>query len=191
MKVTRFELKDPASGYNRSLLDTLRTHYYLLRYPKISIGTNTVIKKGVLFKLTDNAQFKMGDHCTIKEQGIFLLTKPNPFLEMGNYSGIGERCWISIKDHLKIGNYVRIGPDVCITDNSHQFAKDDLIMNQRANIQKVIIDDDAWMGRGVTVLGGVHVGQGAVLAAGSVATKNIPPYEIWAGNPARFVKMRE
>jgi acetyltransferase-like isoleucine patch superfamily enzyme len=191
MKVTRFELKDPASGYNRSFMDALRTRIYLMRYPKIRIGNNTSIKKEVLFKLTDGARFEMGNHCTIKERGIFLLTKPNPHFEMGDYSGVGERCWISIKDHLKIGNYVRIGPDVCITDNSHQFAKDDLIMNQRAKIQKITIDDDAWMGRGVTILGGVNIGKGAVLAAGAVVTKDIPPYEIWAGNPARFVKVRE
>jgi acetyltransferase-like isoleucine patch superfamily enzyme len=188
--VTRFEIKDKASSYNRTWIDRLITVYYLFRYQKITIGNNTVIKKGNEFKLTDNAQIKIGNYCTIKENSFFLLTKPKPLLEIGDYSGIGRNCYIAIKENLKIGNYVRIGPDVCLLDHGHGVSKENLVMNQPAIIEKITIDDDVWIGRGVTILKGVSVGRGVIIGAGAVVAKDVPDYEIWGGVPARFIKKR-
>ena len=52
----------------------------------------------------------------------------------------------------------------------------------------IIIDDDVWIGFGATIMSGVHIGQGAVIAAGSVVTKDVPPVAVAAGNPVRFIK---
>ena len=54
----------------------------------------------------------------------------------------------------------------------------------------VIIENDVWIGYGSAILSGVRINNGAVIGAGSVVTKDIPPYEMWAGNPARFIKKR-
>lgn len=54
----------------------------------------------------------------------------------------------------------------------------------------ILVDDDVWIGYGVTILSGVHIRQGAIIAAGSVVTKDIPPYAIVGGNPARIIKYR-
>lgn len=54
----------------------------------------------------------------------------------------------------------------------------------------IIVDDDVWIGFGATVLSGVHIGQGAVIAAGSVVDKDVPPYAIVGGVPARVIKFR-
>ena len=54
----------------------------------------------------------------------------------------------------------------------------------------VIIEGDNWIGANVTILKGVKIGEGAIIAAGSVVTKDIPAYEIWGGVPARFLKKR-
>lgn len=54
----------------------------------------------------------------------------------------------------------------------------------------IIVDDDVWIGYGATILSGVHIGQGVIVAAGSVVTKNIPPYAIVAGVPAKIIKYR-
>lgn len=188
--VTRFDIKDKASSYSRNWIDGVRTFFILAKNRKIKVGINTVIKKGNEFSLTDNAKIKIGNHCTIKENSFFLLTKPNPFLEMGDYSGIGRNCYIAIKDHLKIGNYVRIGPDVCLLDQGHGMAKDELVMNQSAIIAKITIEDDVWIGRGVTILKGVTIGEGAIIGAGAVVTKDIPSYEIWGGVPAKLIRKR-
>ena len=56
--------------------------------------------------------------------------------------------------------------------------------------QDIIIDDDVWIGYGATVMSGVHIGQGAIVAAGAVVTKDIPPYAIVGGVPAKVIKYR-
>lgn len=54
----------------------------------------------------------------------------------------------------------------------------------------IVIDDDVWIGYGATIMSGVHIGQGAVVAAGAVVTKNVPPYAIVGGIPAKLIKYR-
>ena len=54
----------------------------------------------------------------------------------------------------------------------------------------LIIEDDVWIGHGAIILAGVQIGKGSIVAAGSVVTKDIPPCEIWGGNPAKKIKDR-
>jgi acetyltransferase-like isoleucine patch superfamily enzyme len=189
--VTRFDVKYKASSYNRSWKDVLITRLYTIFNSKINIKNNSIIKKGCEFDLTDNAIISIGKNCTIKNKCYFILTKPNPEIFIDDYSGIGRNCYFSIKGYLRIGKYVRIGPDVCIIDQDHSFKADDLIMNQKAIVENITIGDDVWIGRGVTILKGVTIGDGAIVAANAVVNRNIPPYEIWGGVPAKFLKKRE
>ena len=64
-------------------------------------------------------------------------------------------------------------------------------MNQQAKIEKVLIGKDAWIGANVTILKGISIGDGAIIGANAVVTRNIPPYEIWGGVPAKFLKNRD
>ena len=57
-------------------------------------------------------------------------------------------------------------------------------------IDDVVIEDDVFIGIGAIICNSVIVGKGAIIGAGSVVTKNIPPYQVWAGNPAKFIKER-
>ena len=189
--VKRFELKDKASSYNRNIFDILITKLQLFFNKKITIGDNSIIKWGNEFKLTDNAKIDIGDNSTLKENSYFLLTKPHPYLKLGNYVGIGRNCYIAIKDTLVIGDYTRIGPNVTIIDQDHSYKKDDLVLNQDANIVKITIGSDVWIGAGVTILKGITIGDGAIIGENAVVTKDIPVYEIWAGVPAKYIKSRE
>ncbi len=191
MHVTRFELKDKASSYNRSWRDKLITLFYTLRNNKIKVGSNSIIKSGNEFNLTDNAKIVIGQSCTLKENSYFILTMPNPSITIGDFSGVGRNCYFSIKGKLTIGKYTRIGPDVFIIDQDHSFSKGDLIMNQKAKIADITIGADVWIGRGVTILKGVKIGDGAIIGANCLVNKDINPYEIWGGVPARFLKHRE
>jgi acetyltransferase-like isoleucine patch superfamily enzyme len=115
----------------------------------------------------------------------------------GNLS-IGEKTWIHPRCQLnaylasiRIGSRVQIAPNCAFYCYDHGFAP-----NQRINHQPlrtkgdIIIEDDAWLGVGVTVLSGVRIGKGAVVGAGSVVTRDIPDNAIASGVPAEAVKMR-
>lgn len=58
------------------------------------------------------------------------------------------------------------------------------------NLGRVIIEEDAFIGCNVVICNSVTIGKGAIVGAGSIVTKNIPPYQVWAGNPARYIKDR-
>lgn len=96
---------------------------------------------------------------------------------------------------LTIGKNVIFGPNPTIITGDHRidvpglFISDSLEKKQE-NDKPVIIEDDVWCGANVTILKGVRIGKGAVIAAGSVVTKNVPSCEVWGGNPARFIKNR-
>ena len=126
----------------------------------------------------------------IKKNAYFILKKLDPCITMVSFSGITRNCNLSINGTLTIGNYVRIGPDVCIIDQDHGFHRNDLIMNQRAHIEYITIEDDLWIGRGATILKGVKLGEGSIVGANALVNKNIPPYEIWGGVPARKIGER-
>lgn len=102
---------------------------------------------------------------------------------------------------LTIGNYVSIAQNVTFlldvehrTNSISTFPFRVKILHQSTSEAfskgNIIVHDDVWIGYGSTILSGVTIGQGAVIAAGSIVTKDIPPYAIVAGSPARIIKYR-
>lgn len=112
-------------------------------------------------------------------------------VSLGNYSAIGTNAWIRGK--VTIGNYVLMGPNVTILTQNHIFSRLDTPMYyQGATPEKpVIIEDDVWIGQNAIILPGLRICQGSIVAAGAVVTKDVPPYVIVGGNPARVIKKRE
>jgi maltose O-acetyltransferase len=111
-------------------------------------------------------------------------------VSVGNNSGIGINC--QIFGEISIGNWVMMGPDVMFITTSHRFDQTDKPMYAQgiSGEKKIVINDDVWIGARCIFLPGVSVGQGSVIGAGSVVTKNIPEFSIAAGNPARVLKSR-
>lgn len=188
--VERYRLKDKASVYHRSLMDRIRT-WWMLRRKGVTYGNDCSIKEDVEIKLADNARLEIGNNVIIERYACIQLTRPAPHLVIGSHASIGRGTIRAIKGHTVIGDYTMLGPNCQINDQDHSFAKDALIMNQRAKIAPVHIGKDCWFGSGVRVVAGVTIGDGVVVGAGSVVTHDIPAYEIWAGIPARFIKHRE
>lgn len=107
-------------------------------------------------------------------------------LIVGDHSGIGENCRVS--SGTIIGNNVMMAPDVIICTQSHKYLKE----TYDGFVKKpVIIEDNVWIGYRVIILPGVRVGKNAIIGAGAVVTKDVPPYAVIGGNPARVLKMRE
>jgi len=84
------------------------------------------------------------------------------------------------------------GAELLIFTSNHRTDRLDIPMGGQGMTESrtVVIGNDVWIGARVIILPGVHIGNGAVIGAGAVVTKDVPDYEIWGGNPARFLKSR-
>lgn len=116
-------------------------------------------------------------------------------VEIGNDSSIGFRSRIgpvnSSGGKLVIGNGVQIGPETVILTGGHTYERRDIpFLQQPYFFSSVVIGDDVWIGTKVIILPGVNIGNGAVVGAGAVVTKNVDPYTVVAGVPAKVIKER-
>jgi len=113
-------------------------------------------------------------------------------LFLGNNVGIGAGAFITAGGKVTVGNYVGIGPDAKIWSVNHIF-KDPHTpwMEQGAESKEVIVGNDVWIGAGSIIKPGVNIGDGAIISAGTVLSKSIPPFALVAGNPGRVVGWRK
>lgn len=107
-------------------------------------------------------------------------------VEMGAYVAIDNNVYLYSVNKIKIGTKVAISEDAFICTASHDIA----YANRPLITAPVIIHDGVWIGARATILPGVIIGEGAVVAANAVVTKNVPPWAVVAGNPAKIVKYR-
>jgi acetyltransferase-like isoleucine patch superfamily enzyme len=122
-------------------------------------------------------------------------TKIGTFVEIQKNATVGADCKISshsfICEGVRIGNRVFVGHSVTFVNDLYPRATNpDGSLQTQADwkIVETVIEDGASLGSSVTVLAGVRIGAGAIVGAGSVVTKSVGPGEIWAGNPARFMR---
>ena len=92
---------------------------------------------------------------------------------------------------IQIGRYVRIGSHTVMVAANHRFERTDIpIAKQGVKPEPIVIEDDVWIGSRVNLLAGVRIGKGSVIGAGAVVTKDIPPYSVAVGVPARVIATR-
>lgn len=116
------------------------------------------------------------------------------------YGKINISSFGNAEERLKIGNLVSIGGNVLfLLGGNHRydclttFPIKVKILGERSEATTkgpILIEDDVWIGNNSIILSGITIGKGAIIAAGSVVTKNVSPYSIVGGNPARFIKYR-
>jgi putative colanic acid biosynthesis acetyltransferase WcaF len=134
----------------------------LLRIFGARIGRGTVIKPGVRVKYP--WLFVVGDHCWI-----------------------GEDCWIDNMGPVTLGNHVCMSQGAYVCTGNHDWS--DPAFGLMVN--SIQIRDGAWVGAKTVLAPGVAINECAVVAAGSVITRDVPPFEVHGGNPARFLRRRE
>lgn len=106
-------------------------------------------------------------------------------IEIDDYSNIGFFCRLDGRGGLKIGRNVNISSYTIFETGGHNFD------TFEDTFSSITIGENVWIGTRSTVLAGVNIGEGAIVAAGSVVTKDVKPYEIVGGVPAKFIKKRE
>ena len=116
----------------------------------------------------------------------------------GDYVSLGERpSLVATRSKIIIGDHVMFGPEVVIQGGNHRIDMVGRFMDGITESEKrpkddrdVIIDSDVWIGARAILLAGVTIGRGAVVAAGAVVTRDVPPYAIVGGVPARVIRYR-
>lgn len=134
------------------------------------------------------AGVQIGRHSLV--QGKMRLTgngNPCELLSIGEGSLITGGLHVDLGARVRIGNMVRIGHDVSLLTVNHEVGPQDF----RAGVRffgEIVIEDGCWLASRCTVLPGVTVGAGAIIAAGSVVTRNVPKNTLVAGVPARVIR---
>ncbi len=112
-------------------------------------------------------------------------------MQLGNYIFINHNTVFSTPHGMKIGNYVMIGPYSLFASVKHGFEDyQKPMIFQPVSEAPITIENDVWIGAKVTVIGGVTIGNGAIVAAGAVVTKDVKPYSIVGGVPAKLIRYR-
>ena len=162
-------------------------------HKKLTIGRHLYLGKGVLIYQDHNgAQVRLDDGVHIHDNTV-LQTGSDGEILIGAGTHIQPRCQFSAyMGAIKIGRNVEIGPCCAFYSYNHGIAADKPVREQPLETKGGIeIEDEAWLGYGVIVLDGVHIGKGAIIGAGSVVTHDIPENSVATGIPARIIKTRE
>ncbi len=177
----------------------------------VKVGAKTFIEEGFKFK-GRKAGIHIGNYCRLADGAIVDCNGKNseiiigdhcelfPYSMLMSYGGkieIGSNCTVNpfsiLYGHggLKIGNFVRIAAHVVVIPANHVYTDREIpIAKQGLSQEGIVIEDDVWIGSGARVLDGVRIGRGAIIAAGAVVTKNVDPYTIVGGVPAKVIGNR-
>ncbi|MFT5618033.1 MAG: acetyltransferase-like isoleucine patch superfamily enzyme [Arenicella sp.] len=189
-----------------------RKLYPLPNYDKYIEADSSVIKDGLSVEvrnhLVGKKHLKIGSGSVVS--GRFVIEQPEGMVSIGRNSFIGGGTFISI-ENIAIGNDVMISWGCTVMDNNAH----SLVSKERQNdvkdwarginegnvgkykdwsnvkSGKITIKDAAWIGFNCIILKGVTIGKGAVVGSGSVVTKDVPDYNVVAGNPATFIRLTE
>lgn len=114
-------------------------------------------------------------------------------IRLGNHSSLGANFRMH-QARVEIGNYVMTAEDVLVLGGGHRYADLDtpMVLQGEYPITRLTVEDDVWIGRRSIILAkNITIGRGAIIGAGAVVTKNVPPYSIVAGNPAKIIGWRK
>lgn len=151
-------------------------------------GADVVVEAGV--RIFHPESISLGDRVYVGHEAI-LKGYFRGSMEIGDDTWIGQRCFFHSAGGIRIGREVGIGPEVKILTSQHDVGSERVpAIRFPLRFEPVEIGDGVDIGMGAIFLPGVRVGEGAVIGAGSVVTHDVPPYEVWAGVPARCLRTR-
>lgn len=153
-----------------------------------ALGNNVIFEKGVLVFHPEN--ITIAENVYIGHNTILKAYYKNT-LQIGRNTWIGQDCFFHAAGNIVIGETVGIGPKVSILTSQHRpQQKTEIVLFSSLEFKEVVLEDGCDIGVNTTILPGVVIGKGAIVAAGAVVNKSIPPYEIWGGVPAKKIGER-
>lgn len=191
-----------------SFKDCLRLYYGVVtnivrfKRKKVVVGDKNRIY-GKIWLYGPKGRISFGNSCILRSGmstnplggslRLILIVGKDGRIQCGNYVGISNSC-LRIESELIIEDYVNIGGDCKIYDSDMHSVEYEWRIQQpddHAKSAPIYIRKGAWIGAHSIILKGVTIGERAVIGAGSIVTKDVPADEVWAGNPARFIKKIE
>ena len=162
-------------------------YYLLARHLPRSHVRYSLCSRAIRAFVCKRLFLKFGKGVNIEPKVIFSNMSKS---EIGDFSGIGMNSFAST---IKIGQDVMIGEEFIAISKNHKFDDVNIPMRKQGwqKDQPITIEDDVWIGSRVIILPGVTIGCGSIIGAGSVVTKNVLPYSIVGGNPAREIRRRK
>lgn len=163
--------------------------YYIIFKVKFGkrIGIHLInsIRGKLNIELFDGAKINIGKFLMTRGP-LYLKCTKDAYVKIGEECFFNNNCSITAAEKIIIGNQCKFANNLVIIDHDHAIeqghATAELIT------KPIIIEDNVWVGANCTILKGIHIGKGSVVAAGSVVTKNVPSYSIVAGVPAKIIK---
>lgn len=168
---------------------------------KANIGENiTLVSSSGSINTGPRENIKIGNHGFV---GCTFQVMCGGKIEVGNNIYIGTGTVLQAKEFIKIGDNVIISNNVLIVDNNNHptspeerlkmsqcenYMADELWTWKYAQSSPIVIEDNVWIGKNAVVMKGVTIGKGSIVALGAIVTKDVPPYSVVAGNPAKIVK---
>lgn len=171
-----------------SLLHHLSVLFFKLWNGQLQVGRNV--------KIDPRAFIARGGHVTLGNRAVIragvMLLPSSGFICIGNKTSINHYAIINGQGGVTIGNSVMIAAFVSIFAANHNFSDPTLSILEQGMSTKggIKIEDDVWIGTHAIILDGVSIGKGSVIGAGTVVTKNVPPYSVTVGVPGRTVRSR-
>ena len=136
----------------------------------------------------------VGDHCVIRNTILGSQSRIDPYCRIigSPQIRIGDRFYANVGCHflgsISIGDDVMCGPKVIMWSRDHAVFDLDIPMKQQGHVDgEIAIEDDVWIGAGAIILKGVRIRHGAIVAAGSIVTKDVEAFAIVGGNPAKLI----
>lgn len=156
---------------------------YLASVNQVGAGVRTLEQPRI-----ENLGFmSIGAHVLLRSVNVpvELATAPGARLEIGDDCSINYGVSIGCTQSVRIGARCRLGPYVMIVDSAFHELLD---RSKRPPSEPIVIEDDVWIGAKASIMPGVHIGRGSVVGTAAVVTKDIPPFSVVAGVPAKVVK---
>lgn len=160
--------------------------FYKIRYNyRISISLINSIKGKLKIELKKKATLKIGEFF-MPMGPCYTKCTENAKCEIGDRVFFNHNISLTCMEEITIGDFCNIANNAVIVDHNHKYDATGVI--EGFETSPIHIGNRVWIGANATILKGVNIGEGAIISAGAVVNKNVPPFEIWGGVPARKIK---